>query len=144
MASFAPQNIQKLNQYGCRNENIFVVMGQPFRGFYGNFMVLIVGAKQGDEATRISNDNGFVTFLHRGIHRSARTNPPVLAPAAPPPVWRTEARHRLLSRGSHVERHQAPCLLAHGSLQPQPCSRVWPEALYPVLVPLLNTPVFGS
>jgi len=96
-----------------------VVMGKPFGGFDGNFMVLwaaggeippadpaawnpvlIIGAKQGDEATRISNDNGLVNFLHRGIHQFARTNPPAPSPATPPLTSQSEVRRHLRSRGS--------------------------------------------
>src|SRR5687767_7427860 len=109
MASFAPQNIQKLNQHGCRNENILVVMGKPFGGFNGNFMVLIIGAKQGDEPTGISNDHAFIYFLHRGIHRSARTGQPAPVPATPPPVWRTGAMRRLWSHGLRFEMPSVPC-----------------------------------
>jgi hypothetical protein len=57
MASFTPQNIQKLNQHGCRYETIFVIMDKPFGGFHGNIVVLIVRAKPRDETTGINDDN---------------------------------------------------------------------------------------
>src|SRR3954447_3550528 len=94
-------------------------MDKPFGGFDGYFVVVIIRAKQRDEATRISNDHALVSFLHRGIHRSARTNPPAPSPAAPPLTWPSEARRCLQSRGSRGAWKSAPCLPAPGSLPPQ-------------------------
>src|SRR4051812_35168584 len=128
MSCFAPENIEKLHQHGCRNENIFVVMGKPFGGFDGNFMVVISGAKQGDEATGISNDHALVNFLHRGIHRSARTNPPAPSPATPPLTSLSEVRRHLRSHGSRGAWKSAPCLPAPGSLPPQAGFPAWLES----------------
>src|SRR3954453_18057834 len=94
-------------------------MGKPFGGFDGYFVVVISGAKQGDEATRISNDHVLVNFLHRGIHRSARTNPPAPAPATPPLPSPSEVRRHLRSHGLRGAWKSAPCLPAPVSLPPQ-------------------------
>jgi len=116
------------NQHSCRNENVFLVIGQPFRSCDGNFVVVIVRAKQGDEATGIRNDDALINFLHRDIHRSVRTDRPAPVPATPPLVWPTEAMRRPWSHGLRFGMPSVPGQPAPGSLQPQPCSRAWPAA----------------
>src|SRR4051812_43591983 len=142
MACFAPQNVKKFYKHCCGNENVLAFIGQPLGGFHGHMMVLILGAKQRDETAGVSDDNALATCLHRGIRQSARTSPRAPSPAAPPQAWRTEARRRLLSRALRGRKHPDPCPPAPGSLQPRACFRASLEALYPVLVSLLNKPVF--
>src|SRR3954451_1932326 len=103
-------------------------MGKPLGGFDGYFVVVISGAKQGDEATRICNDHVLVNFLHRGIHRSVRTDRPAPAPATPPRPSLSEVRRHLRSHGLRGEWKSAPCSLIPGSLPPQAGFPVWLEA----------------